>query len=223
MKITRRAFLIIILLGLSLLLGILFHSFILNDVIKPVALVFWVFRRILLSVNQNIYWGLLIFSALTVAFIRLTKSLPDEELPPSPDSNATLRVIDSWRTSIWQAGNEIEKFNILKQNLGWTLASLYASNQPGKAKWEIYDALKRQQISLPIPIYDFLFPGEPSGSKRSFRQILRIIRRTPGKWVRRWTGRDLAEYYRSIETVLTFMESLKETKDDDRHFDTSIH
>lgn len=92
-----------------------------------------------------------------------------------------------------------------------------------KAQWEIYDALKRQQISLPLPIYDFLFPVEPSGGKRTFRQVLQIIRCTPEKWVRRWAGRDLAEYYRSIEAVLIFMESLKETKYDDKHFDTSLH
>ena len=213
----------IIILGLSLLLGILFHAFILDNIVRPVALVLWVFRRILLSVNQKIYWGLLIFAGLVVAFFRLTKSFPDEELPLLPASNATLKEIDSWRTSIWLTGNEIEKFNILKQNLGWTLASLYASNQPGKAQWEIYEAMQQHQIPLPIYIYDFLFPGKPSGGKRSVRQILQIIRRTPGKWARRWSGRDLAEYYRSIEAVLTFMESLKEIKHDDRHFDTSIH
>ena len=214
---------IIILLGLSLLLGILFRSFILENIIKPVGLVLWVFRRILLSVNQKIYWGLLIISAVIVAFFRLNKSSPDE-MPPLPsDSNATLDEIDSWRTSIWLTGNEIEKFNTLKQNLGWTLASLFASYQPGKAQWEIYEAIKQKQISLPIPIYDFLYPGEPSGEKRSLRQILRIIQRAPGRWARRRTGRDLAEYYRSIEAVLTFMESLKETNHGDKHFDTSIH
>ena len=214
---------IIILLGLSLLLGILFHSFILDNIIKPVALVFWVFRRILLSVDQKIYWGLLIFSAMAVVFFRLTRSFSTEESSPPPGSNATLMEIDSWRTSIYLTGEEIEKFNTLKQELGWTLVSLYALHQPGKAQWEIYEAIKQQQIPLPLPIYDFLFPGEPSGGKRSFRQILQIIWGAPGKWARRSTGRDLAEYYQSIESVITYIESLKETKHDDRQFDTSIH
>ncbi len=223
MKITRRISLIIILLVLSLLLGILFHTFILDNIIKPVALVLWVFRRILLSVDQKLYWGLLIFSAIVVVFFRLIQLSFDEAPPLPPGSNATLRKIYAWRTSIWLNGNEIEKFNILKQDLGWMLASLYASQQPGKAQWEIYDALKQQQIPLPINIYAFLFPGEPSGDKRSFRQILQIIRRAPEQWARRRTGRDLAEYYQSIESIITFMESLKETKHDDRHFDASIH
>jgi hypothetical protein len=223
MKITRRISLMIILLGLSLLLGILFHSFVLDNIIKPVALVLWVFRRVLLSVDQKLYWGLLIFSTLAVVFFRLTRLTLSEEPPPPAGSNATLRAINSWRTLIWLTGNEIEKFNILRQDLGWTLASLYASYQPGKAQWEIYEAIKQHQIPLPLSIYDFLFPGEPSGGKRSFRQILHIIQRTPEKWARRWTGRDLAEYYRSIESIITFMESLKETKHDDRHFDTSNH
>ncbi len=223
MKITRRTSLIIILLGLSLLLGILFHSFILDNIIKPVAVLLWVFRRILLSVNQEIYWGVLIFLALVIAFVRWPRSAPAQESPHLSDSNATLIEINSWRTSIWMTSNEIDKFNILKQNLGWTLASLYASNQPGKALWEIYEALKQQQISLPPPIYDFLFRGQPAGRKRSFRQMIQMIRRAPGKWISRWTGRDQAGYYRSIEAVLTFMESLEETNHDDRHFDTSFH
>ena len=223
MKITRRISLMIILLVFLPLLGILFHSFILDNIIKPVALVLWVFRRILLSVDQKLYWGLLIFSALVVVFFRLIQLSFDEEPPQPPGSNTTLRKIISWRTSIWLTGNEIEKFNILKQDLGWTLASLYASHQPGKAQWEIYEALKQQQIPLPTSIYDFLFPGEPSGGKRSFRQILQTIRYAPGKWACRRTGRDLAEYYQSIESIITFMESLKETKHDDRHFDASIH
>jgi hypothetical protein len=213
----------IILVGFSLLLGILFQSFILDNIIKPVALVLWVFRRILMSVDQKLYWGLLIFSALVVIFIRLNRSMPNEGPAPSPDSNATLNQINSWQLSILLTSDRIEKVSILKQELGWMLASLYASYQPGKAQWEIYEAIKRQQIPLPLHIYDFLFPGEPSGGKRSLRQILQIIRRTPGKWARRWTGRDLAEYYQSIESLITFMESLKENKHDDRHFDTSIH
>jgi hypothetical protein len=223
MKITRRISLIIILVFFSLLLGILFHSFILDNIIKPVALVLWVFRRILLSVDQKLYWGLLIFSALVVVFIRLTRASPTEEPPPPPGFNATLRAINSWRISICLTSDKIEKFSFLKQELGWTLASLYASHQPGKAQWEIYEALKQQQIPLPVSIYDFLFPGEPSGGKRSFRQILQSIRCAPGKWARRRTGRDLAEYYQSIESIITFMEALKETTHDDRHFDASIH
>jgi hypothetical protein len=223
MKITRRISLMIILLGLSLLLGILFHSFVLDNIIKPVALVLWVFRRILLSVDQKLYWGLLIFSAMAVVFFRLTRSFSTEEPPSPPGSNATLMEIDSWRTSIYLTGEENEKFNILKQELGWMLVSLYALHQPEKAQWEIYEAIKQQQIPLPTHIYDFLFPGEPSGGKQSFRQILQIIRRTPEKWARRWTGRDKAEYYQSIESMITFMESFKDTKHEDRHFDTSLH
>jgi hypothetical protein len=223
MKITRRTSLIIILLGLSLLLGILFHSFILDNIIKPVAVLLWVFRRILLSVHQEIYWGVLIFLALVIAFVRWPRSAPAQESPHLSDSNATLIEINSWRTSIWMTSNEIDKFNILKQNLGWTLASLFASNQPGKALWEIHEALKQQQISLPPPIYDFLFRVQPAGRKRSFRQMIQMIRHAPGKWTSRWTGRDQAGYYRSIEAVLTFMESLEETNHDDRHFDAAFH
>ncbi len=169
MKMNRRISLIIILLGLSLLLGILFHSFILENLIKPVALVFWVFRRMLLSVNQKIYWGLLIFSAVMAAFFRSPRSSAEQEFSMPLDPNATLKEINSWRSSIWLTGNEIHKFNILKQNLGWMLASLYAPDQPGKALWEIYEALKQRQSLFPGPYMIFcslashLAASNPSG------------------------------------------------------------
>lgn len=214
---------IVILLGFSILLGILFHDFIFVNMIKPVALAFWTFRRVLLSVNQKIYWGLLIFIALIMVYFRLPKPSIEEELDVPTNPNATMREINSWRMSISLTSNEIEKFNSLKQDLGWMLASLLASNQPEKAQWKIYDAMKGRQIPLPQPVYDFLFPDESFIDKRSFKQFLLTIRKIPGTLVRRWTGRELAEYYQSIETVLTFMESLKETNHGDRHFDTSIH
>jgi hypothetical protein len=215
MKISRRTSLLIILLGLALLLGILFRAFLFDNIIKPLAILFWVLRRILLSVNENVYWGALIFVALVAAFIRFSRPAPEPASPPLSEVNATLNEIDSWRTSIWLTGKEIDKFNSLKQNLGWTLASLYAPTQPGKALWQIYEAMQQRQIPLPPPIYDFLFPVRTPARQRSFRQVLEIIRRAPGKWIRQWTGRDQADYYCSIEAVLVFMESLKETNHGD--------
>jgi hypothetical protein len=183
----------------------------------------WLFWRIVRSVDQTLYWGLLIFSAVIYAFIRFARrtqaSAAFEQIQPS-DLGVTLERVKYWRTSIHLTRDEIEKFNFLKRNLRTMLVTVYASQQPGMAPFEIHAALKQRQIPLPEHIYAFLFPAESSGSRRSFKQVLQTIRDIPRKRVRQWTGRDVAEYYQSIEEVISLMESALETKHGDEHFDT---
>jgi hypothetical protein len=222
MKISWRTFLIISILGLFFLVGLLFPSFILDNFVTPIALVLWLFWRILQSVDQEIYWVLLIISAAVYFFIRLSRLIEEsptiEQIPP-PDSNAMLERINYWRTSIRLTVIETSTSYILEHNLGKMLAALYASRQSEAVLFEIYDALKLRQMPLPEPIYAFLFGAESSGSRRSVKQILHSLRDMPRKRIRRWTGREAAEYYQSLEQVLKFMESSLENKHDDEHFD----
>ncbi len=92
------------------------------------------------------------------------------------------------------------------------LAALYASRQPEAVQYEIYDALKSRQIPLSEPIYAFLFPPEPSRAGRSLKQILADLRDLPRRQIRRWTHQESAEYYRSLEQTLEFMETSLENK-----------
>jgi hypothetical protein len=223
MRFSSRLSLLILLLGFFFFLGILFRSYLLDYFVTPVAVVLLVFWRIVLSVHQAIYWGILIFSASFYALLRLSQRPVALEQTSPPLSNATLDNINYWRTSILLTLDEIEKPNVLRRNLGTLLAEIVASKQPGTTQFEIYDALKLHQIPLPEPIYAFVFPVEPSPSRRSFKQVLQSIQQTPSKWVRRWTGRDVAEYYQSIQDVLAFMESSLEIKHDDGPFDAPNH
>jgi len=226
MKISRRTSLIIFLLGLFLFLGILFPSFVLDNFATPIALVLWLFWRILRSVDQAIYWGLLVLSISICAFVRLFRWAQEpatfEQTSPS-DPNATLERINYWRTSIQLKRIETSKSYILEHNLANMLVTLYASKQHEATAFEIYTALKLRQMPLPDPIYTFLFPAEPSGSKRSFKHILQTIRDIPRKRIRGWMGREAAEYYHSLEQVITFMESTLENKHDDEHCDAHHH
>ncbi len=220
MNISRRTTVIVLFLGLFLVLGILVRSFILENVVKPFALVLWAIWRILLSVDQKYYWGLLIFSAMFYLFYRLSREPAVFKQSHQSNFNATLETVSYWRNSILFTSDEIDQANVLKRSLGDMLATLYAAKQPGTASFEIYAALKRRHLPLPEEIYDFLFPSELSGSVGPLKQVLLKIRQTPGKWMRRWTRRDLAEYYRSIDEVITFMETSMEIEHDQGHIET---
>ncbi len=192
---TRRISLIILLLGTLLILVVLFRSIILAEVVTPLALVFWVTWRVVLSVDQKFYWGLLIFSAFFYVFYRLAVEPAVAEKTRPTGSNATLENVRYWRNSILFTCDEIEQANLLNRSLGEILSRMYATKQNEAASFEIYDALKRHQIPLPENVYKLLFPAELSSPRRSIKQYLKTIRETPGRYMRRWTHRDVADYY----------------------------
>ncbi len=223
MKIPRRTVLIIaFILGLFLLVGFSFPSFVQDNLITPIALVLWLCWRILRSVDEQFYWIALIFAAVIYCLARLYRwayVVDTFEQTRSPDSNAALEQISYWRTSILLTGFEIGPSNRLGRKLAKMLADLYASKQLHVAPHEIYTALEQRQMPLPEPVYTFLFPAQSSGAKRSIKQILHNLRDIPRKQIRRWTGREKAEYYQLLDQVLKFMESVMENEHDDKRFD----
>jgi hypothetical protein len=223
MSLPRRSAPLILLLGTALLLGFFFRNFVFENFVWPLALVVWVFWSDVLSVHQMIYWVLLILSLALYAFFRNARRSTDTSFTPSPDSNATLEEINRWRIVIPLTSDEIETENILKQNLGKMLTVIYTSRQPESAHWEVEEALRQRRIPIPESIYRFLFPAGPAEKAPFLLRMARDILQAPGKLARRWSGRETAGYYRSIEEVLTYMESLMEKKHDGKPFGTHPH
>jgi hypothetical protein len=220
---SRRSALVVLLLGISLLLVFLFRSFLLENFLRPVALVLWLLVRTVQSVDQQVYWYVLIASAVIYAFVRFSRELNDTPPDPPPETNVTLENINLWRVLIPFDTDPIGKSDILKQNLGKMLATIYTSRQSEAVHWEIDEALRLGRIPLPKSIYTFLFPADPSGDDPSLRRIPQKVLRVPETLARRWSGRDEAQYYRSIEEVLAFMESSMEKKHDDKSIRTHTH
>ena len=223
MKISRRTVLIIaFILGLFLLVGFSFPSFVQDNFITPIALVLLLCWRIVQSIDQQVYWIALIFSVVIYALVRLYRSIQGSdtfEQTQSLNLNAALEQIRYWRTSIRLTDFKIDRSNILEHNLAKMLAAVYASKQLHVTQYEIYSALEQREMPLPDPVYTFLFPAQSSGAKRSIKQILRSLRDIPRKRIHRWTGREKAEYYQLLDQVLKFMESVMENEHDDKRFD----
>ncbi len=225
MKNLRRTWLVILLLGLLIFLAFLFPSFVQDNLITPLAVVLWLLWRILQSVDQAFYWAGLVLVALGYFFGRLYLRLQESDIlePPSSfGSNAMLEKINYWRLSIQFASHKTRP-NTLEHNLGMLLAALYASRQPETVQYKIYDDLKQRQIPLPEPVYALLFPPEPSGPRRSFKHILANLLDLRRRRLRRWTGREEADYCQALEPVLAFMESSLENRHDDGQFDPIQH
>jgi hypothetical protein len=223
MSLPRRSALLILLLGTALLLGFFFRDFILDNFVRPLSLLVWLFGRTVLSLDQKIYWILLILSITLYAFFRNVRRSALPSSSPSPDSNTTLEKINHWRIVIPLTIEEIDTPNILRQNLGKMLTLIYTSRQPESVHWEVDEALRQRRIPIPESIYGFLFPAEPAEKPPFLLRMARDILQAPGKLARRWSGRETAGYSRSIEEVLTYMESLMEKKHDDKPFGARSH
>jgi hypothetical protein len=227
LKISRRTVLIIALaLAPFLLIGFTFPAFVQDNFITPIALVLWLFWRILQSVDQQVFWIGLIFAVTIYGLIRLYRWAGGEdafEQTQSRDSNAALEQISYWRTSIHLTDFQIDRSNILARSLAKTLAAAYASKQLHVTQYQIYSALEQREMPLPEPVYTFLFPPQSSGAKHSLTQLLRNLRDMPRKRIHRWTGREKAEYYQVLDQTLSFIESVMEKEDADKRFDAHLN
>ncbi|HEX9013174.1 MAG TPA: hypothetical protein VF813_06650 [Anaerolineaceae bacterium] len=212
MRTSNRLVPVVLLTVVLVSLGIYFRGFLLENFITPVSLVIWLFWRILLSFDQNIFWILLIFAAIFFAIYRLLQK-PFPPVPEKPrESNATLDSLRYWRSSILLTLEDRDSpNNLLKRDLSRMLTLLYALNRPGAANYEVYSDLKSGAIPLPEPVHAFLFPPEPETARRSLLRWVRSVIHAPGKWLRRWSGREEREYRRAVEEVIAYLESLMET------------
>lgn len=218
---SRLILLFLAILVLIFVLGILFWPFVLANIVTPVALLVWVMLRIfVLSIDQKILWALLAFSALVLTLRRLSHEVKIPEQYQPPEGNATLRKVELWRHFIQFSPDEVGEQEAIRRELSRLLVSLYTTRQSGSTFIEVSEALQQRQIPLPDPVYTFLFSKREAGARRrSLNQRLGSLRLAPQKYFRRWTGREAADYYRSIDAVLTFMETSLEIKHDDGHDD----
>jgi hypothetical protein len=221
--IDRRWFTILVgLLGLLLAALILLQPGLWANLVAPVTQVFWLLLRVLLSVHQKLYWGLLLFAAGVYWYVRLIGRLETRQEESAPQINNTLESVEHWRAMMALTQYESDRPNSLKQELAALLVAIAAAKQHDPAGIELYDAFRRGRIPLPPETRAFLFPAEPQGARSSLRQVLRRLAGTPRRWFDSWTGRDVTRYYQSIEAALRFMEAYMESNDDDRPVNPTV-
>ncbi len=147
-------------LGVLLFLGIAFHSFVQQNLIYPIGMVLWLCWRVLLALDQRIYWVMLPLSGLLYLIIAMSRGEAPVQPKAHPTTNASLESLAAWRNLILLSRDEVDLF---KRDLGLLLTSAYASRQPDRPQYEIYEALRSGQIALPEHIHHFLFSPDSRG------------------------------------------------------------
>lgn len=224
MKISRRVIGFILFVSIVLLVGILFWPFILNGIIKPTSLAVWLILRIfVLSIDQEYYWGAIIFGVILFLFRLLPQDQIDFQSDNYTDSNATIKTVEYWSLLFTRVGQGIQDEETLQRELIHLLLSFYASKQRTSNNFILYESLQKGELPLPEHIHKFLFPDKPRKSKWSLNRLIQSVRTASRKWMRRWTGQETAERYRMIDEVLSFMETAMEMKNDDGKYIQNKH
>jgi hypothetical protein len=195
MKLSRRAARLLLLLGAGLFLGLLF------------------------SVHQAVYWGIVLVFAVGLAFYGLVQVVGRDEERYTPPPRSILQDVNYWRLSLQLGSDEGPATIGVKDELQYYLVAMYATKQPEAAPFTIREALQARQLPLPDTVYNFLFCNDAQEMKLTWKGRLQRLAAKPGKWLRHWSGRDKAEYYRAVEETITFMEALMEIKHGDDYFD----
>jgi len=220
---SKHIVLALLITALVVFLLLLFWPFVLNNIIQPTALVFWLLIRILvLGIHQKYFWYAVIFAAilLLLRILRQTQSqLPSRA---SFETNATITNIGYWRGLLLYNGQDILEEKALKRQLAHLLTALYASKQGTSNDFRMYDDLQQGTIPLPGNIHEFLFPPEPVSSG-PLQRYFHSIQKTPRRWIRKWTGQEKAARYKMIDEVLNFMETSLEINNDDGNLFQNKH
>ncbi len=206
----------VLLFGLSVvLLAVFFGPFFLNEIIAPASRIAWLLLRIfVLSIDQYYYWGAIIVAVVILLFRLLSQDHTDPRSADIPETNETVKNLEYWRGQFTQTAHDERSEKTLRRELVHLLLSLYALRRHTAADFRLYEALRLREIPLPENIHAFLFPDEPKDSGRSIKKLLQSVWDIPRKWIRRWTGAELAEHHRRIDDVLGFIENSLENKND---------
>lgn len=216
MNLPRRFFLVII-FGLAILLfGLVFHSYILHEIIYPISMVAWLFLRIfVLSIGQEYYWGLIVIVACVFLFRLIPKTENSNTTWETTEPSDTLKTIWYWNSMFTFTNYENQNNKNFKRELIRLLVSFYASQSSSSNNFKIFDELSRGVIPLPPNIHAYLFLEEPKQSKLSLKEILFSIRNILGIWVNRWTGWTKEKHYQKLNDILSFIETSLEIKNED--------
>jgi hypothetical protein len=221
---SRRVALSLLIAAIVLFIGMLFWPFIVNNIIRPIAVVVWLLLRVLvLSIHQKYIWYVVIFAAFIVLFRFLPQEQSDLQSYASPERNTTITNIESWRSRFIYDGQNVLEEETLKRELTHLLTSLHAGHQRTSNDFSIHDALQKGEIPLPGNIHTFLFSQELPASGGPLKRFSQSIRETSQTWIRRWTGREKAEHFQRIDEVLNFMETSLEITNDDRNRPQNKH
>lgn len=176
---------LIIIVFLPVVLIATFRVFLLPYVIEPIALLFWAIWRIISSVDQNIYWFLLIMTC-TILVFRIIPSMGEETPNPVYSSRKkSLDRVEHWQKLIKEAALGKDENRRLHESLETLLKTVAA----------------QEGVSETTAMKEIIIKGNTSVSLSTHRTLF-----FGPRWFRQWESKFLPQNRTLIDETLRWME-----------------
>lgn len=189
-----------------------FRSFFMANIIEPIAVLFWAFWRIIISVNQNIYWMILIIICLMFV-LRLVPIEKDNQ--PNPAYTYKYRSpnrVEYWQALINESMLGREEGERLRVNLENLLTSVNAKSGRTGSK-DSDEVIAKGQRQLSLRAMRLLFPQKRRD--RAFFPDHRLdIKSLIPKRLQGWAEKFVPQDTTSIAEILEYMETEMEMSHD---------
>ena len=113
----KRFFLAFLIIGVLILSAVLLQALLYENLVLPVSFLMVVVYRVLLSIDQNIYWILFTFSGMLYIFYRWMQQPAINKYEEQARINIFLQRFNYWQTSIHLTHDEIDQPNLLRRDL----------------------------------------------------------------------------------------------------------
>jgi hypothetical protein len=222
--------------ALLVLLGGFFRRELLDYLIAPFAIaLWWLLRMTVLAIDQEIYWAMLFLLIGLVAAWRIvrwgTSGQDSVGVEPQPASNQTLNRVLFWERQLRAEITGTSAPGTSRRELKWLLVSIIGSERRRMAPFQIDAALRQRGIPLPDSIYAFLYGDGAPAQRPGFAEdpigflvaLAHSIRQAAARLLRRRSGREAADFRRSVEEILALMETTLEMNHDAEPDDAPPH
>ena len=201
-------------LVLTLLVGLLigFRSFLMDNIVQPVALLFWAVWRVISSVDQYVYWfALIVFCA--IFFIRLIPSEKDNSTNPRYDQiYKPPNRVEYWQILIDESMLGKNKSEYLRNRIkDLVITSVSQVEQP--ATTEVDEIIATGIPSLSPAARQYLVPPDAKNGKSSKKNQKNSVIFVP-KWLRKWQRKFIHQNNVVLDEILNWMEIELEIKDE---------
>ena len=207
-----KKYMVALLVLMLLATGLRAPSFVMTNVIEPIALVFWALWRIIASVDQIVYWIILI----AVCFLLVLRLIPNRDgVTAKAAYNYTYRPgnrIEYWKSLLRDSARERESAEILPASLKSLLTSVFR-NLNDSRPINVEELAATRKVPLSLETQCFLFShGKPDKKVTLSAMLSTLLLRS--RWLPGKAGEINHQDARSIDEIIRWMETEMEISND---------
>ncbi len=198
--------LLVLIILLALVIG--FHSSVTAYIIEPIAVLLWVGWRTILTVDQSIYWFILI-AICSVFILRLFPTWKRKARPAYSYNYASRNRVEYWQALLGDSMLGGDKPLLLRENLERLIHSVLNLSQESNSA-DMKQMMADGRISVPPAVQHFLFP--PQEERKLFVNFQQLYSRfLSPNWLHKRMRSDTPDTT-SISEILVWMENDLEIK-----------